>query len=623
MLYTESCEGPSPLAAAQVAAEPAVSWTEMVANRLARPRVDMGVVLGSSSVRLQLPGKTVVQAARVAVDQQTTKIVALGDQALSIEGRESKPVEVQRPIEHGVVRNQVGATRLLQAVIRASRHGLLTGPRMLLCVPGALDGIEREGLLMAARGAGAREVHMVDRVLLCAIGAGVEVQQPKGRLVVHLGAGFTEFAIVSMASVVARRTLRSGGDALTEAVRAHVRRRHRVLLGDSEAEKVKRELGAAMPGCGRSLEVAGRCLAEGKPVSVKLEAGEIAEVLAPLLRVWSDELRLLLAEIEPRLLKDLVSEAAVLTGGGASLRRLCEFLGEASRLKFSVCQRPAEAVSRGMTQVLRDRYLRRRLLAERGVVQAGTSAKSGSGRAGVWAATLLVSAGLLGCLSFSSALSSGRPTPVDQWLNQYMGAAYKAAAPEQDWEVTQKRLSDEKQRRLDFVRSENERLRRLVGLKEVDFGKVAAARVVARDPKGWLSFLTLDKGRGEIAEGAVVTDGRAVVGVVDTVGAETSRVRLLSDSSSVVAAQVGKTAGVLHGQGRGMFELKYLDPDAAIEVGDKVFSSKQQTDFPSGLFLGRIERIDRSSDANSVTALVQSSVDLDNLLEVVVLENQK
>lgn len=627
MLYTESFEGTVP---AQAPTPPVVKkWWDVVANRMSGPQVDLGLAMGSSSFSLELPGRGLSQPARVAVQIGKGTIVALGDEAAQMEGREPEGIAVVRPLCGGVVVDSDRARRLLSSVLLASKHGVLFGPRVVAAVPSDLSAVEQQAFLATVRAAGAREVHLVDQVLLAAVGAGLDVMEPRGRLVVHVGAGVAQTAVLSLGHPVVSRTMRVAGDAMNDAIREHVRRTHEILIDDGVADLLKRELGCALPvDPPLRREVAGRHLTQGKPVRVTLDSNEIHGVLEPLVQALAREVRQVLANMSIQFLDDVSRDGAVLTGGGAYLRRLDEYLSQETRLRFRLAAQPETAAARGLRRFLNDRRLRQTVLRSG---HSRVPPSPGSAR-GWLVAALLAATSMLLIASAQDQLRQGIPTPVDQFLNSGLGPAYTVAAapaslaaPEPST-VGLEALREEQSRRLVSLAEENERLRKLMngptGFPAWMAAEPVVGRVVARDPRGWLSTLVLDVGtESGVRQGAVVVGVDGLVGQVVSTAAGTSRVRLFTGEDSVVAGTVSmrKAAGVLTGRGEKLVELRYLDPDAGVKPGDKVFTSGLDGLYPRGIMLGRVSQVDPMPQGNSQAAEVRPAVDFDSLREVLVL----
>ncbi|MCA9792740.1 MAG: rod shape-determining protein MreC, partial [Candidatus Eremiobacteraeota bacterium] len=514
----------------------------------------------------------------------------------------------------------VRARSLLGSVLEASKHGVLFGPRVAVAVAADLSSVELKALESTVRGAGAREVYLVDKVLACAAGVGEDVLAPRARLVIQLGAGTTQMGVISLGSPVESRVMRRGGNSMNELIAEHVRRQHQIRIDEHTADRIKCQLGCALPLTEeRSLEVSGRGTQDGKPVSVTLTSTEVGQVIKPVLEAIAEELRALVAGMSCQLLTDVMDDGAILTGGGSMLHRLDEFLEQETRLQFRLPTGHDQAAAYGMRRLLNDRLLRQRVLAPK-----GRGGESQPGRPRNWlVASLLLSTSLLVTITFARDMQMGGGS-LDGIMNTVLQPAYSAAAPEQNWDVSERLMLEEKDRRLDSLRQENQRLRQLLGTPNGKIPEGAqVATVLARDPKGWLSFMRVDLGRKDgIKVGQVVSDGKSLVGKVDSVNDDSCRVRLFVDQSSVVAGKVRDTAGVVVGSTDRQVRMRYLDPDAKVKPGDKVYTSGLDGEYPKGLLIGRVARVDRLEDANFQTVTVKPTADFDQLFEVLILGGQ-
>jgi len=601
-------------------------WRAAVDDKTAKPRLDLGLALGSGDVILALGGSALRQPARVAVDGKD-RIVAMGQQAFEMEGREPEGVRVIQPLQEGVVVDQERARRLVESCLKAGAKNLMGSARAVLAWQSDLSAVERQTLLDTVRAAGVREVHMLDQALLAAVGADRPVLDARGSLVIHVGAGTTQASVISLGSPVISRTVRVGGDHQTTVIREHLRRAHQVLIDEQTAEKVKRELGCAVPFAPpRRLQVAGRELLAGKPVEVEVTSDEIAGVLEPLVAAIVEEARLAVAEISPELLRDVVEDGAVLTGGGASLARLDELLARETRVRVHKVDEPQDAVARGLARVLREGKLRRALLSLPPSPQAMLAAPARRNTG--WIPALAVLAGTAALtLYFSDTLKSFQPLPLDAALNHLMKPAVSLAAAEPT-EPPEKAALAASNRRLRELDAENRRLWKMFGRRAVNSAPAESdalvARVLTRDPRGWLSFLNLDAGsKLGVHRDMVVASPQGLVGRVRFVSEEGCRVQLFTDPGTMVAGFIPKrkTAGVLVGRGDRRLEMRYLDPDAGLKVGDAVVTSGQDGLFPAGLALGKVSRILPQADSSFMTVVIEPACRFDALREVSILKS--
>jgi rod shape-determining protein MreB len=628
MLYTESMEIASPIAAPREEAQPTAatrsrSWTDVWENRWAKPHIDLGLCLGSNSFVVTAPGKSFVFPARVAVRGQKAKAVAFGAQAAEIEGREPEGVTVRRPIAGGVVVDQRLAAQLLSAAMAAAKHGVMSSPRVAVAIPSDLSAVESQTLLATVKAAGARHVYLVEQTLAAAIGTGRDLFKPEGHLIVHAGAGVTHVSVASLASPVLSRSIRVAGDTMNEAIRDHVRREHNLLIDDRVAEQIKRELGNALPPLGDSvMTVCGRDISEGKPCERKVNSQEVYAVLAPLLAQIAQEVRWVVAGMPTALLGDIQKNGVILSGGLAELRRLDEFLAQETRLRVNVAASPEDVVARGLQALLKNAPLRKAVFhgGRVGHKVYDQSERKGSGLLG----GLFLSVALAFSAQSLPWLSQGATGSVDSYLGAALTPAVPLASTFGGWEAgpsSNAPVVVESQR--SELESENNRLRKMLKapLAKPVF-KPIAADVVARDPRGWMSTLTLNVGHNDdIAVGMTVTDGTNLVGRISKVEATRSQVRLFTDSKAVVAGKVAKKkgSGVVVGTGADDVEMRYLDPDSGVSQGDWIITSGHDEAFPAGIKLGWVTKVSQPSGQNTYTATIQPGMNVHQLQNVLVL----
>ena len=299
---------------------------------------DQGIVLNEPSV----------VAIRIHNGQKT--IEAVGTEAKRMLGRTPGNITAIRPLKDGVIADFQVTEKMLQHFI-AKVHGsrfIRPSPRVLVCVPCMSTQVERRAIRESALSAGARNVRLIEEPMAAAIGAGFNVEEASGCMVVDIGGGTTEIAIISLNGVVYSDSIRVGGDRFDEAIIAHVRRRYGSLIGDATAERIKQEIGCAFPGSElREIDVRGRNLAEGVPRSFVLTSDEILEALSDPLQIIVQGVKSALEQSPPELAADIAESGVVLTGGGALLRDLDKLISSETGLPVVVADDPLTCVVRG------------------------------------------------------------------------------------------------------------------------------------------------------------------------------------------------------------------------------------------------------------------------------------
>mgnify|MGYP001048261610 FL=1 len=315
---------------------------------------DLSIDLGTANTLIYVRDKGIVLdepsvvAIRVHNGQKT--IEAVGTEAKRMLGRTPGNITAIRPLKDGVITDFQVTEKMLQhfiAKVHESRF-IRPSPRVLVCVPCMSTQVERRAIRESALSAGAREVRLIEEPMAAAIGAGLDVEEASGCMVVDVGGGTTEIAIISLNGIVYRDSVRIGGDRFDEAIVSHVRRRYGSLIGDATAEKIKMEVGCAFGGSDlREIDVRGRNLAEGVPRSFTLDSDEILETLQDPLSSIVQSVKSGLEQSPPELAADIAESGIVLTGGGALLRDLDRLISEETGLPVIVAEEPLTCVARG------------------------------------------------------------------------------------------------------------------------------------------------------------------------------------------------------------------------------------------------------------------------------------
>jgi rod shape-determining protein MreB len=315
---------------------------------------DLSIDLGTANTLIYVRGQGIildepsVVAIRMHNGQKT--IEAVGKEAKRMLGRTPGNITAIRPLKDGVIADFQVTEKMLQhfiAKVHETRY-IRPSPRVLICVPCMSTQVERRAIRESALSAGAREVRLIEEPMAAAIGAGLDVDEATGCMVVDVGGGTTEIAIISLNGVVYRDSVRVGGDRFDEAIVAYVRRRYGTLIGDATAEKIKEEIGCAYKGSEvREIDVRGRNLAEGVPRSFTLNSDEILEALQDPLASIVQSVKSALEQSPPELAADIAESGIVLTGGGALLRDLDRLIAEETGLPVVVAEDPLTCVARG------------------------------------------------------------------------------------------------------------------------------------------------------------------------------------------------------------------------------------------------------------------------------------
>ena len=320
---------------------------------------DLSIDLGTANTLIYVKGQGIVldEPSVVAIrlergSSNPKNIAAVGIEAKRMLGRTPGNIQAIRPLKDGVIADFTVTEKMLQHFIHKVHRDkfkfLHPSPRVLICVPCGSTQVERRAIKESAAGAGAREVYLIEEPMAAAIGAGLPVHEASGCMVLDIGGGTTEVAVISLAGIVYSASVRIGGDRFDEAIANYVRRNYGTLIGESTAEKIKHEIGSAYPGDEvREMEVRGRNLAEGIPRSFTLNSNEILEALQEPLAGIVSAVKTALEKTPPELGADVAERGMVLTGGGALLRDFDRLLMEETGLPVIVAEDPLTCVARG------------------------------------------------------------------------------------------------------------------------------------------------------------------------------------------------------------------------------------------------------------------------------------
>ena len=315
---------------------------------------DLSIDLGTANTLIYIKDRGIVlnEPSVVAIRQQNGQksVAAVGMDAKRMLGRTPGNITAIRPLKDGVIADFHVTEKMLQHFIHKVHENsfISPSPRVLVCVPCKSTQVERKAIKESALGAGAREVYLIEEAMASAIGAGLPVEEASGSMVVDIGGGTTEIAIISLNGIVYSDSVRMGGDKFDEAIVTYVRRNYGSLIGEATAERIKQEIGCAYPGRDLlEIDVRGRNLAEGIPRSFTLNSNEILEALQEPLSQIVSAVKSALEQSPPELASDIAERGLVLTGGGALLRDLDRLLAEETGLPVIVAEDPLTCVARG------------------------------------------------------------------------------------------------------------------------------------------------------------------------------------------------------------------------------------------------------------------------------------
>lgn len=321
---------------------------------------DMAIDLGTANTLVYVKGKGIVlnEPSVVAIEEYRGKkqVLAVGVEAKQMLGRTPGNISAIRPLRDGVIADFEIAEEMIKYFIRkVHNRRAFASPLVIVCVPSGSTAVERRAIQESAEAAGARKVWLIEEPMAAAIGANLPVTEPTGSMVVDIGGGTTEVAVLSLGGIVYARSVRVGGDKMDSAIISYIRRHHNLLVGESSAEKIKKEIGSACPplkGEGRTIEIKGRDLMNGVPKEIIMTERQVAESLAEPVAQIVEAVKVALEHTAPELASDIVDKGIVLTGGGALLANLDQVLRNATGLPVSIGEDPLACVVKGTGQAL-------------------------------------------------------------------------------------------------------------------------------------------------------------------------------------------------------------------------------------------------------------------------------
>lgn len=318
---------------------------------------DVGIDLGTANTLIWQKGKGIVlnEPSIVSFDRSTKAIIAIGTEAQEMVGKTHRDIKTIRPLKDGVIADFEIAEGMLRAFIRKMSASWQPARRMVICVPSGITEVEKRAVRDSAEHAGAKEVHLIAEPMAAAIGVGLDVHEAMGNMIVDIGGGTTEIAVIALSGIVADESIRIAGDELTNAIVNWFKRHHNILIGDRTAEIIKVNVGSAWPLDEElEIEVKGRDMVTGIPKSIVVSSEEIREALSENITVIVEAVLNLLEKTPPELSADIFDRGIVLTGGGALLKGLDERLRRETSLPVHVAEDPLTAVVRGTGKVLED-----------------------------------------------------------------------------------------------------------------------------------------------------------------------------------------------------------------------------------------------------------------------------
>jgi len=319
---------------------------------------DVGIDLGTANTLVYVRDRGIVlrEPSVVAIQSGTNKVLAVGEEAKRMLGRTPGSIVAIRPLKAGVIADfEITEAMLRYFIRRVHNRRKLARPRVIVAVPSGITEVEKRAVKDSATHAGAREVYLIEEPMAAAIGVGLPVQEPAGNMIVDIGGGTTEVALISLAGIVFSRSVRVGGDEMDEAIVQYMKRVYNLMIGERMAEEIKMSIGSAFPtGEESSMEVKGRDLVAGLPKTLTVTSEEIRDALQEPVSTIVEAVRITLERCPPELSADLVDRGLILAGGGALLRGTDKLIAEQTGLPVHVADDPLSAVAEGTGVVLHE-----------------------------------------------------------------------------------------------------------------------------------------------------------------------------------------------------------------------------------------------------------------------------
>ena len=334
----------------------------MFSKLLGMLSADMAIDLGTANTLVYVKGRGIVLNEPSVVATASVKgrkqVLAVGDEAKMMLGRTPGNIEATRPLRDGVIADfEIAEEMIKHFICKVHKRRGFSAPQVIVCVPSGSTAVERRAIQESAESAGARRVFLIEEPMAAAIGAGLPVTEPTGSMVVDIGGGTTEVAVLSLGGIVYSRSVRVGGDKMDEAIIAYIRRNHNLLVGEGSAERIKKEIGSACvppDGDGGVMEIKGRDLMNGVPKELVISERQIAESLAEPVSTIIEAVKVALEHTAPELAADIVDKGIVVTGGGALLGNIDLVLRHATGLPVTLAEEPLSCVALGTGRCLEE-----------------------------------------------------------------------------------------------------------------------------------------------------------------------------------------------------------------------------------------------------------------------------
>ena len=319
---------------------------------------DISIDLGTANTLVHVKGRGIVirEPSVVAIDKYTQEVVAVGNEAKEMLGRTPENLDAIRPLKDGVIADFTATKKMLKYMVeKACQKYVIAKPRVVVCVPLGVTEVEERAVEEATLDAGAREAYLMEEPMASAIGAGLKISDPSGAMIVDIGGGTSEIAVISLGGMVTGKSLRIAGDELNEAIINYIKREFNVILGETTAEEIKITIGSAYPSMTtEEMDVKGRDLQTGLPKTITVNSTQIEEAMKEVIMQIVDGIKMTLEKTPPELAADIMINGITLSGGGALIKNLDRLIALETGIPVNIAQEPLDCVVRGAGKVLED-----------------------------------------------------------------------------------------------------------------------------------------------------------------------------------------------------------------------------------------------------------------------------
>jgi rod shape-determining protein MreB len=319
---------------------------------------DIGIDLGTANTLVTVKGKGIVvrEPSVVAIDTNTDQVLAVGAEAKEMIGRTPGNIKAIRPLKDGVIADYDVTQKMLKYFIKKAirQNNLLAGPRVIIGVPSEVTEVEKRAVIEAGLSAGAKKVLLIEESMAAAIGSGIDVAAPSGSMIVDIGGGTSEIAVISLGGIVTSKSLRHGGDHIDQTIESYIRKKYSIVIGSRTSEKIKIQIASAHKDYNKEMEITGRNLINGLPKKIVINSHEIREAISDSIYSVIDGIKSILERTPPELSSDLIKKGIMLTGGGALLKGLDKLINEETGLPVYIAGEPLDCVVKGTEKAIED-----------------------------------------------------------------------------------------------------------------------------------------------------------------------------------------------------------------------------------------------------------------------------